>query len=105
MTDAEKTTVLAQWLDWIKQSVPGLNVERIMIGCSATEIAAIKCTFGDDVQILLCHWHIKRAWKTHLKKEAYLTYLLCYLLKRWRSYSLFCRFFRSASLALFEKPK
>jgi hypothetical protein len=42
VTDAEKTTALAQWLDWVKQSVPGLNVERIMIDCSATEIAAIK---------------------------------------------------------------
>jgi hypothetical protein len=76
VTDAEKTTVLAQWLDWVKQSAPSLSVKRIMIDCSATEIAAIKCTFGDDVQILLCHWHIKRSWKTHLKKEAYLTYLL-----------------------------
>lgn len=41
-----------------------------MIDCSATEIRAIKEVFGEnDIDILLCHWHIKRAWETHIKKD------------------------------------
>ncbi|KAL9540247.1 hypothetical protein MBANPS3_009795 [Mucor bainieri] len=41
-----------------------------MINCSATEVAAIKKVFeNDDVSILLCHWHIKRAWEVNLKKH------------------------------------
>ncbi|KAL9536645.1 hypothetical protein MBANPS3_012486 [Mucor bainieri] len=41
-----------------------------MIDCSATEITAIKNVFGnDDVSILLCHWHIKRAWEVAGSKQ------------------------------------
>ncbi|KAG1141339.1 hypothetical protein G6F36_015709 [Rhizopus arrhizus] len=40
-----------------------------MIDCSPTEIGAIRSVFGDAVQVLLCHWHIKRAWETHIKKD------------------------------------
>jgi hypothetical protein len=39
-----------------------------MIDCSPAEIAAIKEVFP-TTNILLCHWHIKRAWKTHIKKD------------------------------------
>ncbi|KAI8878131.1 hypothetical protein K501DRAFT_297834 [Backusella circina FSU 941] len=33
-----------------------------------TEIVPNREVFGDTVNILLYHWHIKRAWDTHLKK-------------------------------------
>lgn len=69
ITDAEKTPILSQWLFWVKQTVSALSVKRIMIDCSATEIAAIREAFGDSVDILLCHWHIKRAWETHIKRD------------------------------------
>ena len=46
-----------------------LNVKRIMVDCSPTEIRAIKDAFVDEVEILLCHWHIKRAWETHIKRD------------------------------------
>ncbi|KAL0091139.1 hypothetical protein F4703DRAFT_1970943, partial [Phycomyces blakesleeanus] len=39
-----------------------------MIDCSPIEQKAIWDTFGPSVQILLCHWHIKRAWESHVKK-------------------------------------
>jgi hypothetical protein len=58
---------LHAWLNWLKTTF-SLNVKRIMIDCSPTEIAAIKETFDDTVDILLCHWHIRRAWENHLKK-------------------------------------
>lgn len=40
-----------------------------MIDCSVTEISAIKEVFPNNVNILLCHWHIKRAWESHIKKD------------------------------------
>jgi hypothetical protein len=39
-----------------------------MIDCSPAEIAAIKEVFP-TTNILLCHWHIKRTWETHIKKD------------------------------------
>jgi hypothetical protein len=44
-----------------------------MIDCSATEVAAIKNVFKNEVQVLLCHWHIKRAWETHIKPNVKFT--------------------------------
>jgi hypothetical protein len=67
VTDAERTSILVQWFTWLKTQLGPLSVKKIMIDCSATEISAIKETFGSDVSILLCHWHIKRAWEKHLK--------------------------------------
>jgi hypothetical protein len=40
-----------------------------MIDCSKAEIGAIRETFGNDVSVLLCHWHIKRAWEKKIKSE------------------------------------
>ena len=67
ITDREVIPTLSSWLNWLKTNFI-LKVKRIMIECSPTEIAAINEVFGDNVSILLCHWHIKRAWETHLKK-------------------------------------
>ncbi len=39
-----------------------------MVDCSPTEIAAIKEVFA-NVDILLCHWHMKCAWETHIKRD------------------------------------
>lgn len=39
-----------------------------MIDCSQTEISAISEAFP-EVNISLCHWHIKRAWETNIKKQ------------------------------------
>ncbi|KAI9358373.1 hypothetical protein BD770DRAFT_387174 [Pilaira anomala] len=41
----------------------------IIIDCSATEIAAIREAFGADVDVLLCHRHIKRGWEAHIKRD------------------------------------
>ncbi|CEI93863.1 hypothetical protein RMCBS344292_08089 [Rhizopus microsporus] len=38
-----------------------------MIDCSSAETAAIRDAFEGSVQILLCHWHIWRAWDSKLK--------------------------------------
>ncbi|KAI8889599.1 hypothetical protein K501DRAFT_315026 [Backusella circina FSU 941] len=59
---------IVQWLTWIKEK-RHLNVKRIMVDCSATEIGAIKSVFGNQVNVLLCHWHIWRAWEKNMKKE------------------------------------
>ncbi|CEG68003.1 hypothetical protein RMATCC62417_04342 [Rhizopus microsporus] len=62
ITDMETIPTLHQWLTWIKTNF-SLNVKRIMIDCSSAETAAIRSVFEGSAQTLLCHWHIKRAWK------------------------------------------
>jgi hypothetical protein len=66
ITSKEVVPVLAEWLNWVKNNTNN-NVKRFMIDCSATEIAAIRQVFGSDANILLCHWHIKRAWDDKLR--------------------------------------
>ncbi|CEG68073.1 hypothetical protein RMATCC62417_04400 [Rhizopus microsporus] len=39
-----------------------------MVDCSPTEIAAIREVFA-NVDMLLCHWHIRRARETHIKRD------------------------------------
>ncbi|SAM02680.1 hypothetical protein [Absidia glauca] len=45
-----------KWLIHLKQH-NNLNVQRVV--------------FGDTMDNILCYWHIKRAWDTHIKKELY----------------------------------
>jgi hypothetical protein len=40
-----------------------------MIDCSKAEIGAIREAFGQNVSVLLCHWHIKRAWEKKIKSD------------------------------------
>ncbi|SAL95413.1 hypothetical protein [Absidia glauca] len=68
VTNMEAIPVLKEWLLWVAAN-NNLSVKRVMIDCSAAETAAIKEVFGSTVDILLCHWHIKRAWETHLKRD------------------------------------
>lgn len=69
LTDAERQSVLVQWLRWLIDVAGPLPVEKIMIDCSQTEISAIREVFGESLNVLLCHWHIKRAWEKHLKTD------------------------------------
>ncbi|OAD75670.1 hypothetical protein PHYBLDRAFT_64576 [Phycomyces blakesleeanus NRRL 1555(-)] len=68
ITDHEYTSTLNQWLTWVKNTFT-LKVKRIMIDCSPIEIGAIEEVFGNSINILLCYWHIKRAWEVNLKKH------------------------------------
>ncbi|OAD75522.1 hypothetical protein PHYBLDRAFT_143775 [Phycomyces blakesleeanus NRRL 1555(-)] len=63
----ECSYIIARWLNWLKDT-NSLKVKQIMIDCSSIEQKAIRDTFGPSVQILLCHWHIKCAWESHVKK-------------------------------------
>jgi hypothetical protein len=76
ITDNEIILNIHKWLAWLNTQF-SLNVKRIMIDCSPVEIAAVKEAFGDNVDILLCHWHIKRAWETNLKKLVSINELDC----------------------------
>lgn len=69
VTDMEIMPTLIEWLTWLKNLKAELRLKRIMIDCSATEIGAIRSVFGDEVDILLCHWHVWRAWDKNMKKE------------------------------------
>lgn len=68
LTSNETIPNLVKWFTFIKESA-NLNVKRIMIDCSTTEIGAIREVFGGSADVLLCHWHIKRAWDTRIKKD------------------------------------
>ncbi|OAD81259.1 hypothetical protein PHYBLDRAFT_161878 [Phycomyces blakesleeanus NRRL 1555(-)] len=68
VTNAELITTLSQWLSWVKSNC-SLCVKCVMIDCSPVEIDALEEVFGQLVQILLCYWHIKRAWEMHIKKD------------------------------------
>ncbi|CEP17264.1 hypothetical protein [Parasitella parasitica] len=68
LTDKEVIPTLSKWLSLLKSTF-SLNVKTIMIDCSPTEIGAIQNVFKNEVQVLLCHWHIKRAWETNIKKH------------------------------------
>ncbi|OAD66222.1 hypothetical protein PHYBLDRAFT_152795 [Phycomyces blakesleeanus NRRL 1555(-)] len=72
VTNAEFITILSQWLNWVKSNC-SLHVKRVMTGCSPVEISALEEVFGQSFQILLCHWHIKRAWEMHIKKDIKIT--------------------------------
>jgi gluconate kinase len=73
ITNREYTNVIADWLTWIKESITS-RPKRIMIDCSA-----IKQVFRDEVHILLCHWHIKRAWEKHIKTDVIIFLFVFYL--------------------------
>lgn len=69
ITDKERQTVIVQWLKWLIEAAGPLPVKKIRIDCSQTEISAIHEVSGQDFDVLLCHWHIKRAWEKHLKSS------------------------------------
>ncbi|OAD69167.1 hypothetical protein PHYBLDRAFT_172422 [Phycomyces blakesleeanus NRRL 1555(-)] len=72
VTNAEFITTLLQWLNWVKSNC-SLRVKCGMIDCSPVEIGALEEVFGQSVQVLLCHWHIKRAREMHIKKDVKIT--------------------------------
>ena len=59
--------LFSRWLSWLKFEC-GFYPKRIMIDCSVTEMDAILSTFGTEVQVLVCHWHIRRAWEKKLNR-------------------------------------
>jgi len=42
-----------------------------MIDCAASEQKAIKIVFDDNAQVLLCYWHLMRAWEEKVKKVGF----------------------------------
>lgn len=75
VTNREVTAVLVKWLEWVKESAD-ISPKRVMIDCSATEIQALRQVFSVNIDILLCHWHIKRAWEKHIKTDVRLFILI-----------------------------
>jgi hypothetical protein len=68
VTNREVKPALIIWLEWVKQCVV-ISPKRIMIDCSSIEIEAFRQAFSGNVDILLCHWYIKHAWKKRLKTD------------------------------------
>lgn len=45
---------------------PGLKISTTMCDDDKATRQAFKSAFGDDVNILLCYWHIRKSWKRNL---------------------------------------
>ncbi|KAI7850287.1 hypothetical protein BDC45DRAFT_572934 [Circinella umbellata] len=41
----------------------------LVVRCQESEIAGIRLAYGESVQVLICHWHIKRAWRKNIAKK------------------------------------
>ncbi|KAG2215070.1 hypothetical protein INT45_014325 [Circinella minor] len=67
ITNSESSFTISCWLSWLKFEC-GFYPKRIMIDCSVTEMDAILSMFGTKVQVLVCHWHIRRAWEKKVKE-------------------------------------
>ena len=60
ITDKEDSEHLQIWLRWLRDCIHYIP-DRIMIDCSPVEINSIRQVYGNYIQVLLCHWYIKRA--------------------------------------------
>ena len=40
-----------------------------MIDDADQEIAAIKAVYGTSIKILICFWHVQRAWRRNIVKK------------------------------------
>ncbi|CAD6950424.1 unnamed protein product, partial [Tilletia laevis] len=70
LTPSETQLPLAYFLSWVTKLVPA--PKDVMVDCSVTEQAAIKITFSSSAQpprILLCQWHVVRAWEDNIKNK------------------------------------
>jgi hypothetical protein len=77
ITNSESQYPVTCWLQWLKH-VHGYQPSKVMIDNSDAEIAAVNMAynvpsiasdsqqsivFNNNVKILICHWHLLKAWK------------------------------------------
>jgi hypothetical protein len=77
ITNSESQYPVTFWLQWLK-ATHGFQPKKVMIDNSDAEIAAINMAynlptgsidenqsiiFNNNVKILICHWHLLKAWK------------------------------------------
>ena len=67
ITNLETMVSVATWFEWLN-NVVNFVPKSIIINCSTVEINAIYEVYGNAVQVLLCHWGIKRAWEKNITK-------------------------------------
>ncbi|CEP15851.1 hypothetical protein [Parasitella parasitica] len=75
VTNSEAQHPIRFWLEWLKDQFGYSPSMVIMIDNSDTEIVAINLVynrndevdvFNTNVKIMLCHWHIMKAWKAKI---------------------------------------
>jgi hypothetical protein len=77
ITNSESQYPVTFWLRWLKD-IHGYQPSKVMINNSDAEIAAINMAynmpdttrddqqgivFNNNVKIMICHWHLLKAWK------------------------------------------
>ncbi|KAI7858079.1 hypothetical protein BDC45DRAFT_477841 [Circinella umbellata] len=77
ITNSQAQYPILYWLKWLKDE-HGYIPSRVMIDAFDTEIIAITKVYNyvhddpstnifiDKVKILICHWHVFRAWKKNI---------------------------------------
>lgn len=70
VTNSETHYPIVSWLGWVRDTVE-FSPSQVMIDNSDTEIKALRDVFGSDTTVLICHWHIIRAWKKNIIKKVY----------------------------------
>ena len=68
LTNSDSQYPVEFWLKWIKEETR-FQPQTIMIDNSNIEMAEIRSAYGESVQVLIWHWHIKRAWCKNLAKK------------------------------------
>lgn len=58
-------TILTAFFKEIKERNPLLNVTTVMSDDDKATRSAFRAAFGENVKTLLCHWHVRRAWKNN----------------------------------------
>lgn len=58
--------ILAAYLKELQRRNPTLKIQFAMSDDDKATRKAFKAAFGDDVHVLLCYWHLRRAWRSNL---------------------------------------
>lgn len=68
LTNSDSQYPVEFWLKWLKDDMH-FRPRTIMIDNSDTEIAGIRSAYGEDMQVAICHWHLKRAWRKNIASK------------------------------------
>ena len=59
---------LQYWLHWLKQEV-SFRPSTVMIDDGDAEINALRALFSLGTQVLICQWHVARAWQRNIRNK------------------------------------
>ncbi|XP_065920274.1 uncharacterized protein [Dysidea avara] len=70
ISSQETTEVVQLLFQVIKDRSPNVKVRTLMTDDDDIWYNGSKAVFGNEILHLLCHWHVDRSWKNHLRSVA-----------------------------------